>query len=157
MKVANPPPPKKKKEIGLNHGHTVFKDDHRLLVCVCVKVHVVLTTVQWKHRLSPYSSPWNSFFFFHTHAYVITCSYRLEVLWKLWTRFFVMCVHGWGQTHTHTHTHTLPGGGGGYSDLVPTGVCRWSRQTRHFGGKGYPLLGVFIQENDVFVYFSENI
>ena len=23
----------------------------------------------------------------------------------------------------------------------------------HFGGKGYPLLGVFIQENDVFVYF----
>ena len=22
------------------------------------------------------------------------------------------------------------GGGGGYSDLVPTGVCRWSRQTR---------------------------
>ena len=24
------------------------------------------------------------------------------------------------------------GGGGGYSDLVPTGVCRWSRQTRTY-------------------------
>ena len=55
-----------------------------------------------------------------------------------------------------------PGGGGGYSDLVPTGVCRWSRQTRthfkgNFGGKGYPLLGVFIQENHVFVYFSDEM
>ena len=53
-----------------------------------------------------------------------------------------------------------PPGGGGYSDLVPTGVCRWSRQTRtifkgHFGGKGYPLLRVFSQENCVFVYFSD--
>ena len=28
----------------------------------------------------------------------------------------------------------------------------------HFGGKGYPLLGVFIQENDVLVtYFSDEI
>ena len=36
------------------------------------------------------------------------------------------------------------GGGGGYSDLVPTGVCRWSRQTRViFGGKGYPLRGFY--------------
>ena len=26
-----------------------------------------------------------------------------------------------------------------------------------FGGKGYPLLGVFIQENDLFVYFSNEI
>ena len=25
----------------------------------------------------------------------------------------------------------------------------------HFGGKGYPLLGVFIQENDVDVYFRD--
>ena len=25
-----------------------------------------------------------------------------------------------------------PGGGGGYSDLVPTGVCRWSRQTNTY-------------------------
>ena len=24
------------------------------------------------------------------------------------------------------------GGGGGYSDLVPTGVCRWSRQTNTY-------------------------
>ena len=27
----------------------------------------------------------------------------------------------------------------------------------HFGGKGYPLLGGFIQENDVFVYFSDEM
>ena len=27
----------------------------------------------------------------------------------------------------------------------------------NFGGKGYPLLGVFIQENDVFVYFSDEM
>ena len=33
---------------------------------------------------------------------------------------------------------TDPGGGGegGYSDLVPTGVCRWSRQTRTHLFKG---------------------
>ena len=27
----------------------------------------------------------------------------------------------------------------------------------HFGGKGYPLLGVFSQESDVFVYFSDEM
>ena len=27
----------------------------------------------------------------------------------------------------------------------------------HFGGKGYPLLRVFSQENDVFVYFSDEM
>ena len=34
-----------------------------------------------------------------------------------------------------------PRGGGGYSDLVPTGVCRWSRQTR-----SYPSLRVILVE-----------
>ena len=55
----------------------------------------------------------------------------------------------------------MGGGGGG----TPTGVCRWSRQSAkpvpkfkgHFGGKGYPLLGGFIHENDVFVYFSDEM
>ena len=28
---------------------------------------------------------------------------------------------------------------------------------RVFGGKGYPLLGIFSQENDVFVYFSDKM
>ena len=28
---------------------------------------------------------------------------------------------------------------------------------RGFGGKGYPLLGIFSQENDVFVYFSDKM
>ena len=27
----------------------------------------------------------------------------------------------------------------------------------HFGGKGYPLLGIFSQENYVFVYFSDKM
>ena len=27
----------------------------------------------------------------------------------------------------------------------------------HFGGKGYPSLGIFSQENDVFVYFSDEM
>ena len=27
----------------------------------------------------------------------------------------------------------------------------------HFGGKGYPLLVIFSQENDVFVYFSDKM
>ena len=27
----------------------------------------------------------------------------------------------------------------------------------HFGGKGYPLVGFFIQENDAFVYFSDKM
>ena len=27
----------------------------------------------------------------------------------------------------------------------------------HFGGKGYPLLGIFSQENYVFVYFSDEM
>ena len=27
----------------------------------------------------------------------------------------------------------------------------------HFGGKGYPLLGIFSQENDVFVYFCDKM
>ena len=27
----------------------------------------------------------------------------------------------------------------------------------HFGRKGYPVLGGFIQENDVFVYFSDEM
>ena len=54
------------------------------------------------------------------------------------------------------------GGGGGYSDLVPRGCAAEAAKPvpifkGHFGGKGYPLLGVFIQENDVFVYFSDEM
>ena len=54
------------------------------------------------------------------------------------------------------------GGGGGYSDLVPTGCPAEAAKPvpifkGHFGGKGYPLLGVFIQENYVFVYFSDKM
>ena len=60
----------------------------------------------------------------------------------------------------------LPGGGGEfalnvYSDLVPTGTCAAEAAKPvpifkgHFGGKGYPLLRVFSQENCVFVYFSD--
>ena len=64
---------------------------------------------------------------------------------------------------TREHNRPFPGGGG-YSDLVPTGVCRWSQPLRkpvpifkgHFGGKGYPLLRVFSPKNCVFTpYFSD--
>ena len=57
-----------------------------------------------------------------------------------------------------------PGGGGGGGTQI------WFRRgcaveaaklvpifKGHFGGKGYPLLGGFIQENYVFVYFSDEI
>ena len=58
----------------------------------------------------------------------------------------------------------VPGGGGGGGTQI------WFRRgcaaeaakpvpiyKGHFGGKGYPLLGVCIQENDVFVYFSDEM
>ena len=58
----------------------------------------------------------------------------------------------------------LPGGGGGgYSDIVLDGGCAAEASKPvpifkgHFGGKGYPLLGIFSQENDVFVYFSDKM
>ena len=57
-----------------------------------------------------------------------------------------------------------PGGGGGGGTQI------WFRRgcaaeaakpvpifKSNFGGKGYPLLGVFIQENDIFVYFSDEM
>ena len=64
----------------------------------------------------------------------------------------------------YTFVGWCPGGGGG-------GVTQiWFRRgcaaeaakpvpifKGHFGGKGYPLLGVFIQENEVFVYFSDEM
>ena len=71
-----------------------------------------------------------------------------------------------------------PPGGGGHSDLVPTGVCRWRPPNPYpswrviLAEKGIPiirdmaekdthyhcpLLGFFIQENDVFVYFSNEM
>ena len=43
------------------------------------------------------------------------------------------------------------GGGGGAAEAAkPVPIFKG-----HFGGKGYPLLGGFIQEKDVFVYFSD--
>ena len=53
------------------------------------------------------------------------------------------------------------GGGGGYSDLGFRRGCAAEAAKPvpifkgHFGGKGYPLLRVFSQENGVFVYFSD--
>ena len=54
------------------------------------------------------------------------------------------------------------GGGGGYSHFVPTGCAAEAAKPipifkGHFGGKGYPLLGFFSQENYVFVYFSDEM
>ena len=59
----------------------------------------------------------------------------------------------------------IPGGGGGVLRFVSDGGVPLKPPNLavpifkgHFGGKGYPLwplLGVFIQEYDVFVYFSD--
>ena len=55
-----------------------------------------------------------------------------------------------------------PGGGGGTQMLFGRGCAAEAAKPvpifkGHFGGKGYPLLGVFIQENYVFVYFSDEM
>ena len=60
----------------------------------------------------------------------------------------------------------VPGGGGGgeysVSDLVPRGCAAEAAKQipifkGHFGGKEYPILRVFSQENYVFVYFSDEM
>ena len=53
-------------------------------------------------------------------------------------------------------------GGGGTQMLFGRGCAAEASKPvpifkGHFGRKGYPLLGVFIQENDVFVYFSDEM
>ena len=56
-----------------------------------------------------------------------------------------------------------PGGGGGGTQIWFRRGCTAETAKPvpifkgHFGGKGYPLLGVFIQDNDVFVYFSDEM
>ena len=58
---------------------------------------------------------------------------------------------------------TEPGGGGGGTQIWFRRGCAAEAAKLvpifkgHFGGKGYPLLGVFIQENYVFVYFSDEM
>ena len=61
-----------------------------------------------------------------------------------------------------TMIHTGGGGGGGTQIWFRRGCAAEAAKPvpifkGHFGGKGYPLLGVFIQENDVFVYFSDEM
>ena len=64
---------------------------------------------------------------------------------------------------TSLHTFNTRGGGGGgvlcfgSDGGVPLKPPNLYPSKGHFGGKGYPLLGVFIQENDVFVYFSDEM
>ena len=56
-----------------------------------------------------------------------------------------------------------PGGGGGGTQMLFGRGCAAEASKPvpifkgHFGGKGYPLLGIFSQENDVFVYFSDKM
>ena len=55
----------------------------------------------------------------------------------------------------------IPGGGGGGTQIWFRRGCAAEAAKPvpifkgHFGGKGYPLLRVFSQENCVFVYFSD--
>ena len=64
---------------------------------------------------------------------------------------------------TENSPRTRGGGGGGVLRFGSDGGCAAEAAKPvpifkgHFGGKGYPLLGVFIQENDVFVYFSDEM
>ena len=58
----------------------------------------------------------------------------------------------------------MPGGGGGGGTQMLFGRGCAAEASKpvpifkgHFGGKGYPLLGIFSQENDVFVYFSDKM
>ena len=59
--------------------------------------------------------------------------------------------------------HPPPRGGGGTQIWFRRGYCAAEAAKHvpifngHFGGKGYPLLGVFIQENYVFVYISDEM
>ena len=56
-----------------------------------------------------------------------------------------------------------PGGGGGGTQMLFGRGCAAEASKPvpifkgHFGGKGYPLLGIFSQENDVFVYFCDKM
>ena len=72
----------------------------------------------------------------------------------------------WSEFCTLSHWFLLnypPGGGGGGTQIWFRRGCAAEAAKPvpifkgHFGGKGYPLLGVFIQENDVFVYFSDEM
>ena len=55
--------------------------------------------------------------------------------------------------------HIPPGGGGGVLRFGSDGgvPLKPPNQYLSFGGKGYLLLRVFSQENDVFVYFSDEM
>ena len=64
-------------------------------------------------------------------------------------------------TYIYTYMHT-PGGGGGTQIWFRRGCAAEAAKPvpifkGHFGGKGYPLLRVFSQENDVFMYFSDEM
>ena len=78
-----------------------------------------------------------------------------------------ICATGGGDiSHAPESTHVKPGGGGGGLRFGSDGGVPLPAEAAkpvpifkgHFGGKGcYPLLGVFIQENYVFVYFSDEM
>ena len=60
------------------------------------------------------------------------------------------------------HSAAPPGGGGGTQIWFRRGCAAEAAKPipifkGHFGGKGYLLLRVFSQENDVFVYFSDEM
>ena len=67
----------------------------------------------------------------------------------------------WTSFLTHRQSLT-PGGGGGTQIWFRRGCAAEAAKPipifkGHFGGKGYLLLRVFSQENDVFVYFSDEM
>ena len=90
---------------------------------------------------------------------IITFLYVSYILTKLTykTKIFAAC-------NATLVVGSCPGGGGGVLRFGSDGGVPLKPPNLavpifkgHFGGKGYPLLGVFIQENDVFVYFSDEM
>ena len=65
-------------------------------------------------------------------------------------------------THRYSKGNSPQNPGGGTQMLFGRGCAAEASKPvpifkGHFGGKGYPLLGIFSQENDVFVYFSDKM
>ena len=103
----------------------------------------------------------NLFYFNNCNGYVcLLYFYRICLLYfflKHVSRYIFICI-------LTSYIVFPPGGGGGVlrfgSDggvpLKPPNPYLSLRPFKgHFGGKGYPLLRVFSQENCVFVYFSD--
>ena len=87
---------------------------------------------------------------------VVVCTFVGEMFAQMWA-----FAHLWVQ-FAHFTAPQPRGGGGGTQIWFRRGCAAEAAKPipifkGHFGGKGYLLLRVFSQENDVFVYFSDEM